>query len=123
MVIWKSGPDQGVPDVKYCPDGACPSGEFPSGTRAGRQFTDAIIQAVNAQDQTDRVPAVGKTRTAQDTDAHQSEASDFDRHRIPVRCLLTVDFSAAGISARPMNFLAGAWSGRQLTGRLRISKV
>lgn len=42
------------------------------------QFTDAIIQAVNAQDRPIVYMLVGKTGTEQDTDADQSKASDPD---------------------------------------------
>ena len=63
------------------------------------QFTDAVIRAVDAQDR----PIVFL----------------FWRHRIRVRCLRTVGFSAVSISARPMHF----WRKtdlRRSTGRLKM---
>ena len=72
------------------------------------QFTDAIIQAVNAQDRPIVYMLWGRPAQSK-------------HHRIQAHCLRTGDFSDAGISARRMNFCRRmVWN--QLTGRLRIYK-
>ena len=53
--------------------------------RGWEQFTDAIIQAVNAQDRPIVYMLVGTSGAEQNTDAYKSKAPDLNRHRIQVR--------------------------------------
>ena len=80
--------------------------------RGWEQFTDAVIQAVNAQDRPIVYLLWGRPAQIQNTDAYESEASDLERHRIRALSRHTGDFSGAGISARQMRFLRSMESHR-----------
>ena len=68
------------------------------------QFTDAAIRILDEQDRPIVFLLWGRPAQMKAVHAAQSEASDTRRHHIPVRFLLTEDFSDASTSARPMNF-------------------
>ena len=70
------------------------------------EFTDAVIEAVNAQDRPMRFYCCGDVRRKQKASMlDESAASDSRRRRIRARCLRTADFSAAAHFSQTNEFL------------------